>query len=149
MNLQDTTTEIASKIAVSILKDAFKAAANGIKALDKWVGDQAEKRDILGLAARQYAKRMEERYNAMRVLGMTKPVPLRNIYVSVHLLATIRERLHRSIEELEEQFERDKRGYGLVIESKDGIAMVRREQYLIVLGSTRCGKNHIFKESYF
>ena len=80
-SLPDPTLETAS-----LITEVFKGAVRGIKRFDKWAGDKAVERDLLGIAARTYAARLEERYNTMRVLGMSKPVPLRSIYVRVKVL---------------------------------------------------------------
>ena len=66
---------IMTDLIIEVLKDAVK----GIKKFDKWVGDKAVEHDVLGQAARQYAARLEDRYNVMRVLGMSELVPLKDI----------------------------------------------------------------------
>ncbi len=108
----------------SLIIEVLKGAVQGVKKFDKWAGDKAVERDLLGEAARQYAARLEDRYNTMRVLGMTEPVPLKSIYVRFNVLEKIQERLHRSLEDLEKQFQRDTRRFGTVLETKAVIDVV-------------------------
>ena len=146
---QDPSVEIASKAAANLITEVFKSAGRGVKRFDKWVGDKAVERDMLGLAARQYAQRLEDRYNTMRVLGMSEPVPLKDIYVRVNVLEKIQERLHRSLEDLEKHFQRDRRRFGTVIETKAGIDIVGKKRRLMVLGKPGAGKTTFLKHLIF
>lgn len=146
---QDPGMEIATKAATSLITDALKGAVGGLKRFDKWVGNKAIERDILGEAARAYAHRLEDRYNVMKVLGMSKPMPLRNIYVRVNILEKITEKRHASIEDLEKDFQRDSRRFGRVLIVRDGMQVVRTHRRLMVLGKPGAGKTTFLKHLLF
>ena len=77
--MHPTQDDITSKVAAQIVLEIFKASFEGFKKADRWLRYINKKHDFFGGAARSYSKRIEERYNYVRIFGMSKPVPLRGI----------------------------------------------------------------------
>ena len=135
--------------AASFISKLFTAALPGVKKLSDWAANEAERRDLLGRAGRQYAKRMEERYNTMKVLGMHEAIPLRDIYVRVNLLEKIQARIPSNINKLEEHFRRDVRRMGSMADTKAGIEAVTSVPRLFILGKPGAGKTTFLKRLIF
>jgi hypothetical protein len=106
MNMTDEG--FAAKVAVNVVSEIFTKALSD---WNKW-RKKAEPYDFFGIAGRQYATRMAERYDSMKILGMAAPVPLRDIYVRVNILERITARHGATVQELEEFFKKDKTGFG-------------------------------------
>jgi predicted NACHT family NTPase len=96
-------------------------------------------------AARRYVQRIEYRYNNMRIFGMNQPVPLRSIYTRVNILEKITATQQRTIQELEQYFDRDRRRFGESRETKTGIEAATDIQKCMVLGKPGSGKTTYLK----
>ena len=77
------------RIIDSIVVQIFKECMHGVKNLATILSDEAKNRDIWGTAGRKYEESIARRYNSMKILGMTRPVPLDRIYTKVNLLEKI------------------------------------------------------------
>lgn len=143
------STEIAAKATAALIRDVFSGAAQSVKKFSNWVADKAEERDVFGIAAHNYAVRMEKRYNVMRVLGMSEPLPLRDVYVRVNVLEKIRGRVHGSAEELEKHLRRDTRAFSIPIKTMSGDEVVASTARLLVLGKPGAGKTTFLKHLIF
>lgn len=141
----DPQNELSTKVAVSLITEVFKTCFSGFREAEQWIKNKSKEYDPLGRAGRTYAERLEERYDFMRIFGMTKPVPLRNIYTRVNLLEKITARHRASVKELEEFFDRDLRSFGNKRDTKDGITVVNKLQKFIVLGKPGAGKTTFLK----
>ena len=51
--------------------------------------DKYAENDPLGIATRKYIGNIIDRYNNVKVLGMSEPVPLKSIYVRANILEKI------------------------------------------------------------
>jgi hypothetical protein len=60
------------------------------------------RRDLLN-HAKAYRSALESDCSQMQILGMERPVPLESVYTEVRLLTRVKERMFRSIEELEQE----------------------------------------------
>lgn len=121
----------------AVFKEAAKAG--------KWIIDKNKELDLSGVAAKKYAAQMEDRYNTVRIFGMDKPLPLRDIYVRVNILEKIVSRQRITIEELQIQFERNRRSFGTVLKTKPGIEAANELHRFIVLGRPGSGKTTFLK----
>jgi hypothetical protein len=121
IDLTDPVGEIATKAAASMIAELFKRACEGIKAAKDWLEGVNREYDLFGIAARRYVNRLEERYNSIKILGMSSPLPLRDVYVRVNILDKITARHRASVEDLEVFFDRDKRSFGRVRETSEGL----------------------------
>ncbi|MEM6614296.1 MAG: NACHT domain-containing NTPase [Cyanobacteria bacterium P01_C01_bin.72] len=87
---------------------------------------------------------IKERCGTMRILDMSHPVEINDIYTSVNILEKITGRLHKNLEELvqecqPEEFERF--GLGKVTQARiSGLAAINKYQKLIILGKPGAGK---------
>lgn len=103
--MDSSNTDFTAKIAAGVITEVFKVCLNGFKKADSWFSNKKKKYDFFGAAARKYAKRMEERYNNVRIFGMNKPIELRKIYTQVNILEKITSRQRISVENLEKSFD--------------------------------------------
>ncbi|MFC1715274.1 NACHT domain-containing protein [Candidatus Poribacteria bacterium] len=128
------------------IKEAFRIGADGLNITVKWLQGKVKERDPLGVAARRYAEAVEKRYNAIRVFGMSRPIPLRKLYIWVRVLEKITAEQWKTVEDLEKAFDRDIRGFGTAEkETKREIDAVNEFQKLVVLGKPGSGKTTLLK----
>ena len=126
----------SSKLIDALAKAVAKETISGLKGKFS----TAKKYDLFGTALQTYVGRMEERYNTMRILGMNKPIPLRDIYVRANILEDVTAQDLQTVKELEERFQRDTRRIGQVREVKEGLDVVKSLQKIVVLGKPGAGK---------
>jgi tRNA A37 threonylcarbamoyladenosine biosynthesis protein TsaE len=145
--MDSVSTDIATKVGVNILTEIFKATVGALEDASEWIKTLKTAHDPLGLAAKQYVRKMEERYNSTRIMGMTHPIPLRSIYVRVNVLEKITARHQLSIDELQKFFDYDRKSFGSKQASKDGMEVVNNRQLkkIIVLGKPGAGKTTFLK----
>lgn len=129
--------ETSVEVGIDLFKDLIFAAWNTVSGFAK---EKYAENDPLGLATRRYVTALVERYNNIKVLGMSKPVPLKNLHVRVNVLEKISPRMGLSQEDLASRFNRDKRTFGKAAEVVDGEVIVNRLQKFIVLGKPGAGK---------
>jgi NACHT domain-containing protein/NACHT conflict system protein len=142
--MNDPSGDVAAKVAVNIITEAFKFAFNGIKDVKEWVKRQDSKQDFLGIAARKYAHKVESLYNSMRIFGMSSPVALRGIYTKVNILRKLTSSYRFSVEDLERYFEQNS-NLSILQESEDGINVVNKTEKIVVLGKPGAGKTTFLK----
>ena len=92
---------------------------------------------------------IQERCGTMRVLDMTQPIGLNDIYTSVNILETITGRQRLKIEELLQQFTQedfDRFGMGKIsIKRVPGLEAVQKYPKLMILGKPGAGKTTFLK----
>ena len=125
-DIEEIIPKIASDIAVSVITEIFKVAYEGWPHAKKWLKEK------LGISARKYADRMEERYNSMKIFGMSEPKPIRDIYVRLNILEKISARQHISIKDLEDSFKNENKDFYREKNTKDGMEIVKEKPKLIV-----------------
>ena len=130
------TDPFSSKLIDALAKAVAKETISGLKSTLTF----AKKYDLFRTALQTYVGRMEERYNTMRILGMNKPIPLRDIYVRANILEDVTAQELLTVKELEERFQRDTRRIGQVRETKEGLEVVKSLQKILVLGKPGAGK---------
>lgn len=101
--------------------------------------------DPFGIAMHSYIGGLIKRYNLVKVLGMSKPVPLKSLYVRANILEKISARAGLRPDELAESFDFDRRAFGKKLETVDGERMVNRLDRFIVLGKPGAGKTTYLK----
>lgn len=132
-------------ISAKLISDGIKKALSSLTVLPEWLKEKYKQQDPFGLEARHYAEAISFRYDRMRVLGMSAPVPIRSIYVRVNILEKITSRRRQTPEEMEDIFNKDKNSFGVIQKTADGIDVANREQRLIVLGKPGAGKTTFLK----
>lgn len=129
--------ETSVEIGIDLFKDLIFTAWNTTSG---FVKEKHAENDPLGIATRRYIGGLVERYDNVKVLGMTKPVPLKSLYVRVNILEKIRVRMRLNPKQLAHFFDHDKRAFGTTVEAVDGEIIVNRLQKFIVLGKPGAGK---------
>jgi hypothetical protein len=119
---------------LSVLKSTLLLSSE----LQEWIDTNGE--SLLAMSAENYESFVEERHRTMRILGMPRPVSLRSIYTRVNVLEKITAKHRSSIEDLERFFDRDRKHFGMVVETKDGMSVVNSSQKSIILGKPGAGK---------
>ena len=84
-----------------------------------------------------------KRHGELKVLGMSKPVPLTEVYTSVRILSAAEVKNFAGIEELEANFAKGdrRRFWQPTCEMQAGLEAANSEQYLTVLGGPGIGKS--------
>lgn len=141
--------DIAASLAVNITTELFKSTYANLVEAEKWLRGKLKEADVLGLAARKYCNQLQERYSMVRILGMEKPVSLRDIYVNVNILEKITDRQRISLEALERLFDRDQRSFGVRRDMKSGEEAAATLDRFIVLGKPGAGKTTFLKYLLF
>ncbi len=125
--MPDPSLSIVSEVFVSLLKSGLP---NALAASHAWLKAKGKEVDLLNSAGRQYAEGLERRYNFVKILGMDKPIPLRDIYVRVNILNKITSAERISIDALEKKFNLDRDGFGHIKDSWDGSTLLSRSRYV-------------------
>jgi predicted NACHT family NTPase len=137
--------KFALDVGKAFAKEVFSAAWKGVSSAPEWIRKRYAESDPFGLEADRYCKRVEDRYNSMRIIGMSRPMSIRSIFVRVNILKKISAHHRSTIEELEATLNKDQNGFGVVADTKDGLAVVDKEQFLVVLGKPGGGKTTFLK----
>lgn len=106
-------------------------------------------RDIVPEIRQRVSDIIQERCGTMRILDMTQPIELDDIYTSVNILEKISGRSRKEIDELIqelslENFERFGQG-SIAIEGVDGLEAVEKYKKLLILGKPGSGKTTFLK----
>ena len=93
----NTPEGVIAKVAVNAVTEVFKLTLNSFGKTHQWFKKLNKKHDFFDKEAKQYTKRIEERYNIMRIFGMNQPVLLRSIYTRVNILKKITAQQHTTV----------------------------------------------------
>ncbi len=129
----------------NLITELFKECFQTFKAANSWVENTKIDKNFLSEAGEKYKRHLEERYDSMRIFGMSRPVPLRSIYTRVNILEKISSRHRDTIEDLEKFFDRDRGNFGKIRETKDGIEVINVLEKSIILGKPGAGKTTFLK----
>ena len=99
-------------------------------------------------ASGEYVRNFAKRHGTLKVLGMTQPVDLEDVYTAVQFLDEQGVRIYESMQALEEGFREAK---SRSFQDKDcqkqvGIKVANETQYLMVLGQPGAGKSTFLKK---
>ncbi|QSV65480.1 MAG: NACHT domain-containing protein [Dolichospermum sp. DL01] len=107
-----------------------------------------ETKKIIYQASKQYILNYQKRYNRLRVLGMSQPVNLDDIYTEVQCLEPDEIRNFKSVTALEENYRQN--GSRRLINEKsarqNGITIANQCQYLMILGQPGAGKSTFLRK---
>jgi len=101
-----------------------------------------------GKAFKQYASKYLDKYGTIKLLGMSDPIPLADVYTAVQFLDDLSLSRLASPESLEASFRENKQRsfqVGRERSNKDGIAVAKECQRLMVLGGPGSGKSTYLK----
>lgn len=136
--------EIGAKAAAAVLTELFKECAKGATG---WLREKAKERDFFGTAAEKYRQQIVDRFGTVKILGMTKPIPLDTIYTQINILEKISSRQRTTIQALEKQFCSDTRGFGCIQETKPGDEVLDKLTKFMLLGKPGAGKTTFLKHT--
>lgn len=122
----------------SAILSVFKSTFEQFPEAEDWIENSEQ--TLLTSGAHEYESSLEERHRTMRILGMTRPVPLRTIYTRVNILEKITAKHRSTIEDLERFFDRDRKHFGKAVKTKDGITVINQLHKSIILGKPGAGK---------
>lgn len=99
-------------------------------------------------ASQEYIKNYTKRHGILKVLGMREPVSLDSIYTNVQFLDEEEVQRFCSIQDLEKDFRstQTQRFYGNSKKRVDGVEVVNKNQYLMLLGSPGSGKSTFIRK---
>jgi predicted NACHT family NTPase len=132
--------ELTTKIAVSFLSEIFKEAIKGVGSLSSSLSNELLSHDVLGIAARRYRDHAFERFNVMKIFGMTDAIPLTNIYTRVQVLRNLPRNQRRTADDLQYDFEVRKRRRGSRDTTRPGLEVVNETRRIVLLGKPGAGK---------
>ncbi len=140
-----TRKYVESNNTDNAISKLFKVNFQGFEGSSDWIRAETLESDFLSVASSKYSKQIEENYNLMRIFGMSQPVPLRNIYTRVNILEKVTATHRATIEDMQRFFDYDRRSFGRVHETEDGIQAINRLDKCIVLGKPGAGKTTFLK----
>lgn len=95
----------------------------------------------------KYAKKIGKRYNRIKIMGMNRPVSLRDLYVRINILEDLTEQMRLHPNELTEaqQLAWAHEGFGKPRETLNGLDTVNKLSKFVVLGKPGAGKTTFLK----
>lgn len=87
-SVYDSGKHIIEEIFKSTLKSATEGfAKKQLSTFISWVSKKNDEYDVLSLGAEKYSSKISQKYNYIKVLGMSEPIPLTKLYVRVNILS--------------------------------------------------------------
>jgi predicted NACHT family NTPase len=133
------------RVMGSVVAEIFKECMHGVKTLATILSDEAKNRDIWGIAGQKYEESIARRHNSMKILGMTRPVPLDRIYTKVNLLEKISTSQIQPDADLREFSSIRPIRAGIVRDTRPGIEAVDENDKMMILGKPGSGKTTFLK----
>jgi energy-coupling factor transporter ATP-binding protein EcfA2 len=132
---------LTSGLVGILLDTAKKVGGKFVQA----IGDRTK----ASAALKQYADKYTARYGTLKLLGMSKPIPLEAIYTKVKFLDELSIRQFVPLTTLEQTYrKKQKRGFRMYEPAAiDASAVVNSNQYLMVLGVPGAGKSTFLRRT--
>lgn len=139
MAIPEVSIEFAADLTVKLLTESVES----IKKQDStWWNSKYPDESV----AHTYAKQMIERYNYVRVFGMSNEVPLLSLYVSLNILEKISPwQFLDKPEQWEQLMPKDQKGFGKKEETLSVAETINRHPKCMVLGKPGAGKTTLLK----
>ena len=133
--------ELIGKVAVALATEIFKDALSAVKN----VRGTLLAKDFAGIAAQQYTEFAERRHNAMRIFGMSRPIPLDRIYTKVNMLAKIQRNDYTTLADLTQEISISQRRFGRILGTRPGLDAANEFGSCYRFGKTWFGQNYLFE----
>lgn len=132
--------KITADFITQFFKDAYQKRW-------EWAKVEDQKHDYFRTASEKYTTEIWEKYNSMRVFGMSEDVPLDDIFVRVNILEKTQEQFRDTLEYLHRQFDSKKReiNFGEIRKTIEGVNLINSVKKIMVLGKPGAGKTTYLK----
>jgi len=135
-----------SGVAVPVFQSLWGTGGKVLGIFGKTLDEKTKQ--LIFDASGEYVRNFNKRHGTLKVLGMTQPVDLEDVYTAVQFLDEQGVRIYESMQALEEGFREAK---SRSFQDKDcqkqvGIKVANETQYLMVLGQPGAGKSTFLKK---
>lgn len=134
--------DVTKKMVEEGSKSVFQLAVSVFKQAGKFALDEIKIRK----ATEQYAESYVRRYGNVKVLGMSKPVSLNDLYTEVYITNPQYRTKEAVIDDLESNFRKSKGDFFSQQNRLSGLALANKEAKLNVLGSPGSGKTTFLRK---
>jgi energy-coupling factor transporter ATP-binding protein EcfA2 len=138
--------QAVSGVAVPVFQSLWGTGGKVLGIFGKTLDEKTKQ--LIFNASGEYVRNFAKRHGTLKVLGMTQPVDLEDVYTAVQFLNAKGVRIYESMQNLEEVFREAK---SRSFQDKDcqkqvGIKVANETQYLMVLGQPGAGKSTFLKK---
>ena len=138
--------QAVSGVAVPVFQSLWGTSGKVLGMFGKTLDEKTKQ--LIFTASGEYVRNFAKRHGTLKVLGMTQPVDLEDVYTAVQFLDEQGIRGYESAQTLEEVFREAK---SRSFQDKDcqkqvGIKVANETQYLMVLGQPGAGKSTFLKK---
>ena len=135
-----------SGVAVPVFQSLWGTGGKVLGMFGKTLDEKTKQ--LIFNASGEYVRNFNKRHGTLKVLGMTQPVDLEDVYTAVQFLDEQGVRIYESMQTLEQGFREAK---SRSFQDKDcqkqvGIKVANETQYLMVLGQPGAGKSTFLKK---
>ncbi len=132
---------VLEKYAAKILEKATSTAADRTtEEIDKYWTTHSFRRNI-----DRYYSNLKSLVGHIKILGMSKPVELRNLYINVNFLSELTKKKQSSVAQLEYLFDQHINGADTPLSCQPGLKVIVENDYVTVLGKPGAGKTTFLK----
>ncbi len=123
-------------------KDFFRLVISLLKRTGKFAWDEVKTRQ----ATDEYAESFLRRFGSIKILGMTQPTLVQDLYTEVHITNPQYRIKERIIQDLENEFRKTKGDFFSGLERISGLQLANQREKLNVLGAPGSGKSTFLKK---
>jgi len=138
----------ASLIEKQIVEETVKATIELVQHVSKSIGFKIKETISINHAIKNYVENYLQRYGKIKVLGMSRPVPLQALYVNVEVQQNTHLHSYETIEGLQTKFvDKAYRRFRYLDKNREsGVDVANKEKYLNILGAPGAGKSTFLKK---
>jgi predicted NACHT family NTPase len=136
-----TLEKAEEELSTQTASTAFQLAWGAISKLGKKAWDKA----TLARVMKRYAEKYLVRHGQVKILGMSRPIPLSTIYTAVQVVSPNRSYSYNRIDAFRESLSAKKRDPYQETKAVPGITAANKERFLNILGAPGAGKSTFLK----